>query len=70
MSDIERVLVLILTIAGGGIATFGIVHLIEAQSSQDPQAKSAGVKQLAAGIGLIIVANLLIPAFIGAIEFS
>jgi len=61
---IKKALQAILSIVGAGIAVFGAVHLIESQSSHDPTQRSAGIKELAAGLGVIIVGNILIPVFI------
>ena len=68
-TGIQTGLTAVISITGGGIAVFGVVHLIEAQSSSDPNAKSAGVKQLASGLGLIIVGAILVPVFMNAITF-
>jgi|GEM_PF-3831305 len=54
----------ILSIVGAGIAVFGVVHLVESQSSHDPTQRSAGMKELGAGLGIILVGNILIPVFI------
>jgi len=63
-SAMQTALQAILSLIGAGVAVFGIVHLIESQSSHDPNQKSAGIKELAAGLGVIIVGNILIPVFI------
>lgn len=60
----QTVLQAILSVVGAGIAVFGVVHLIESQSSHDPSQKSAGMKEVGAGLGIIIIANALIPVFI------
>jgi hypothetical protein len=69
LPKVETALILVVSITGIGIAIFGVLHLIEAQSGNDPNAKSTGIKQLAAGLGMVVIANLLIPVFIGAITF-
>jgi len=63
-TGIETALQAILSIVGAGIAVFGAVHLIESQSSHDPTQRAAGIKELAAGLGVIIVGNIVVPVFI------
>jgi len=67
LSGVETALKAVPGITGGGLAVSGVIHLIEAQGNQDPQAKNNAIKQLASGLGLIIVASIIIPVFIGAI---
>jgi len=63
-TTMETALQAVLTLIGAGVAVFGVVHLIESQSSHDPNQKSAGIKELAAGLGIIVVGNLLVPVFV------
>ncbi|MDR0919601.1 MAG: Maff2 family protein [Oscillospiraceae bacterium] len=62
-------LMAVISITGAGLAVFGVIHLIEAQASTDPNAKSTAIKQLAGGLGLVIVGAIMIPIFIDSITF-
>ncbi|MBQ3702518.1 MAG: Maff2 family protein [Oscillospiraceae bacterium] len=55
------VLVTIVTLIGGGLAAWGVVNLLEGYGNDNPGAKSQGIKQLMAGVGIAIIALLLIP---------
>ena len=55
------VLKALIILIGGGIAVWGIVNLIEGYGNDNPGAKSQGMKQLMAGIALIILAIALVP---------
>lgn len=46
---------------GAGIAIWGGMHLFEGYSSDNPGAKSQGIKQLVAGGGIVIIGFVLIP---------
>ena len=56
-----KVLKALIILIGGGIAVWGVVNLIEAYGSENPGSKSQGMKQLMAGIALIILAIALVP---------
>lgn len=56
-----KVLKALIILIGGGIAVWGIVNLVEGYGSDNPGAKSQGMKQLMAGIALIILAIALVP---------
>lgn len=62
MSTAETAVTAVVTLIGGGVGIFGVINLIEAYSNDNPGARFSGMKQLAAGIGLIICAQLLVPA--------
>ena len=52
----------ILVIAlGAGLGAWGVVNLLEGYGNDNPGAKSQGIKQLMAGVGIAIIALLLIP---------
>lgn len=55
------VLVSIVTLIGGGLAVWGGVNLLEGYGNDNPGAKSQGIKQLMAGVGIAMIALLLIP---------
>lgn len=46
---------------GAGIAAWGIINLLEGYGSDNPGAKSQGIKQLMSGGGVVIVGSVLIP---------
>lgn len=55
------VLKTIVILIGAGVGVMGLIHYIEGYGSDNPGAKSQGIKQLMAGIGLVAIAFLLIP---------
>ena len=50
---------------GAGLAVWGIINLLEGYGSDNPSAKSQGVKQLMAGGGVILLGMTLIPLLSG-----
>ena len=46
---------------GAGLGVWGVVNLLEGYGSDNPGAKSQGVKQLMAGGGIIVLGTTLIP---------
>jgi len=46
---------------GAGLAVWGVVNLLEGYGSDNPGAKSQGIKQLMAGGGIIVLGVTLIP---------
>ena len=46
---------------GAGLGVWGVINLMEGYGNDNPGAKSQGIKQLMAGIGLVAIAFLLIP---------
>lgn len=55
------VLKALIILIGAGIGVWGIVNLVEGYGNDNPGAKSQGMKQLMAGIALIILAIALVP---------
>ena len=51
----------IVTLLGAGIGIWGIVNLMEGYGGDNPAAKSQGMKQLMAGVGIVFIAQALIP---------
>jgi hypothetical protein len=51
----------LVTLIGAGLAAWGVVNLMEGYGNDNPGAKSQGMKQTMAGIGIALVAQLLIP---------
>ena len=52
-------LVKIITMVGGGVGVWGVVNLLEGYGSDNPGAKSQGIKQVMAGAGLILASTLV-----------
>lgn len=50
---------------GAGLAAWGVINLLEGYGSDNPAAKSQGVKQLMAGGGIIVLGLTLIPLLSG-----
>ncbi len=50
---------------GGGLGVWGFINLLEAYGSDNPGAKSQGIKQLVAGVGVALVGITLVPQLTG-----
>lgn len=46
---------------GAGLAIWGVINLMEGYGSDNPGAKSQGMKQLMAGGGVALIGMLLVP---------
>ena len=60
--DILKILVMAL---GAGLAVWGVINLLEGYGSDNPAAKSQGIKQLMAGVGVVLIGLQLIPLLSG-----
>lgn len=60
--DILKILVMAL---GAGLAVWGVINLPEGYGSDNPAAKSQGIKQLMAGGGVVLIGLQLIPLLSG-----
>ncbi len=60
--DILKILVMAL---GAGLAVWGVINLLEGYGSDNPAAKSQGIKQLMAGDGVALIGITLIPLLSG-----
>ena len=60
--DILKILVMAL---GDGLAVWGVINLLEGYGSDNPAAKSQGIKQLMAGGGVVLIGLQLIPLLSG-----
>ena len=60
--DILKVLVMAL---GAGLAVWGVINLLEGYGSDNPAAKSQGIKQLMAGGGVALIGTILVPLLSG-----
>ena len=46
---------------GAGLAVWGVINLLEGYGSDNPGAKSQGIKQLMAGGGVFLLGMTLVP---------
>ena len=60
--DILKILVMAL---GAGLAVWGVINLLEGYGSDNPAAKSQGIKKLMAGGGVVLIGLQLIPLLSG-----
>ena len=60
--DILKILVMAL---GAGLAVWGVINLLEGYGSDNPAAKSQGIKQLMAGGGVVLIGLQLFPLLSG-----
>ena len=51
----------VICLIGGGVGLWGVVNLLEGYGNDNAGAKSQGMKQLMAGLGLILLAIILVP---------
>ena len=50
---------------GAGLGVWGVVNLLEGYGSDNPGAKSQGMKQLMAGGGVALIGLILVPLLSG-----
>ena len=55
----------VICLIGGGVSRWGVVNLLEGYGNDHPGAKSQGMNQLMAGLGLILLAVILVPVLQG-----
>ena len=53
---------------GGGLLVWGGINLMEGYGSDNPGAKSQGIKQLVAGGGVILIGTTLVPMLSGLLS--
>ena len=51
----------LVTALGGGLGVWGVINLMEGYGSDNPAAKSQGVKQLMAGSGVMLLGLKVVP---------
>ncbi|MBR4290536.1 MAG: conjugal transfer protein [Oscillospiraceae bacterium] len=56
-----NILSTLVILMGAVLGVWGVVNLLEGYGSDNPGAKSQGIKQFAAGVGVAIVSGGLIP---------
>ncbi len=59
-SAIDTLKILVIAI-GAGLGVWGVINLLEGYGSDNPGAKSQGIKQLMSGGGIILLGTTLIP---------
>lgn len=55
------VLKTVVILIGAGVAVWGVINLLEGYGNDNPGAKSQGMKQLMAGVGVALIGILLVP---------
>ena len=60
-TDAVALLQTLVVALGAGLGIWGIVNLLEGYGSDNPGAKSQGMKQLMSGGGLILLSMTLVP---------
>lgn len=55
----------LVTALGGGLGVWGVINLMEGYGSDNPAAKSQGMKQLMAGGGVALIGITLVPLLSG-----
>ena len=63
--DTSSFITTVICLIGGGVSLWGVVNLLEGYGNDNPGAKSQGMKQLMAGLGLILLAIILVPVLEG-----
>lgn len=58
-TDALDMLKTVVMLIGGGLGVWGVINLLEGYGNDNPGAKSQGMKQLMAGIGIALVASLI-----------
>ena len=61
---IDNLKILVMAL-GAGLAVWGVINLLEGYGSDNPAAKSQGIKQLMAGGGVVLIGLQLIPLLSG-----
>lgn len=51
----------LVTAIGAGLGAWGVINLLEGYGSDNPGAKSQGIKQLMAGGGIVLIGTQLVP---------
>ena len=56
-----NVLKVLVMAIGAGLGAWGVINLLEGYGSDNPSAKSQGIKQLMSGGGIVLIGLKLIP---------
>ena len=65
--DVLQTLVIAL---GAGLGVWGVINLLEGYGNDNPGAKSQGMKQLMAGLALILLGIVMIPVLVGMMNIT
>ena len=57
-----NVLKILVMAIGAGLGAWGVINLLEGYGSDNPGAKSQGIKQLMSGGGIVLIGLKLIPS--------
>lgn len=68
ISTAGTVLRSVVILIGGGVGVWGVVNLLEGYGNDNAGAKSQGMKQLMAGLGLILLGIILVPVLISMMQ--
>ena len=63
-SAIDTLKILVIAL-GAGLGAWGVINLLEGYGSDNPAAKSQGIKQLMAGGGVALIGTILVPLLSG-----
>lgn len=64
LGDVKTVLQAVVILIGGGLGVWGVVNLIEGYGNDNPGAKSQGMKQLMAGLAMILLGVVMVPTLV------
>ncbi len=64
-SEAVNTLSILVIALGAGLAVWGVINLLEGYGSDNPSAKSQGIKQLMAGGGVVLIGMQLVPVLAG-----
>lgn len=64
ISTAGTVLRSVIILIGAGVGVWGVVNLLEGYGNDNAGAKSQGMKQLMAGLGLILLGIIMVPVLI------
>ena len=64
-SSTVEVLQTLVTAIGAGLGIWGLVNLLEGYGTDNPGAKSQGIKQLMAGGGVALIGTTVVPLLSG-----
>ena len=70
LDTVETVLKAVCILIGAGLGVWGVVNLIEGYGNDNPGAKSQGMKQLMAGLALILLGIVMIPVLVGMMQIT
>ena len=63
-----NVLKVLVMAIGAGLGAWGVINLLEGYGSDNPGAKSQGIKQLMSGGGIVLIGLKLIPLLVNVLK--